>query len=299
MIRNLALGFIKPHAAKSAATWDWIRATLARRGVAVSAERLVTGPEIWNNGLIDRHYTVIARIGGCTDPRVLELNDQARAAFLQAFGLSWQAAADRHLIFSGMAALTQLNVSPTALMTLWSGAKTAKIGPGFYAATIHGIYVLNGFYPSIREIYTEENGFIRCFLMEFYGEQLHWKQFRAEVIGATDPAKATSGSIRGTLFQRRQEFGLSMDSRDNVIHASASPFEAMTERSIWMPEFDLDLDPLMQELSGMGISPQKLAELACGNPVITLNGKTASAIDHLEDTDTPAAAALIRQMGLH
>ena len=296
MTTNLALGFIKPHAAKSDSLWNWIRAVLEQRGIHVSADTIVTGPEIREKGLIDRHYTVIARVGGCPHPQTLELNDTALTAFQSAFGLSWSQAAGRNLLFSGMAALEKLNVTPAALMELWAAAKTAKIGPGFYVGAIQGIYVLNGFYPSIREIYTTDDALIRCFLLGFDGDVLPWKRFRVEVIGATNPAKAVADSIRGTLFHRREEFGLAMDARDNVIHASASPFEAMMERAIWMPGFDPAADPLWQALAGSGISRSALAALAGQNPVVALDGQTASAIDHMEDTDTPRTATLIRRL---
>jgi len=295
MTKNLALGFIKPHASKSEPTWNWIRATLEQRGIHVFTETIVTGPEIREKGLIDRHYTVIARVGGCQNPRTLELNDKALSAFQAAFGLPWSQALDRNLLFSGMTALKQLNVTPSALMGLWAAVKPVKIGAGFYAATIQEIHILNGFYPSIREIYTTNDAVIRCFLLEFDGDVLPWKSFRADVIGATDPTKALANSIRGTLFSRRQEFGLTMNARDNVIHASASPFEAMMERSIWMPGFNLAADPLWLALEGSGISQPSLTALACHNPVFSLDGQTASAIDHIEDTDTPRTAAMIRR----
>ena len=296
MTRNLALGFIKPHASQSVETWNWVRATLEQRGIRVSGELAVTGPEIREKGLIDRHYTVIARVGGCADAGTLELNDKSLSAFQAAFGVSWSQAASQNLLFSGMAALKKLNVTPAGLMGLWAGVKPAKIGAGFYAASIQGIIVLNGFYPSIREIYTTDEAVTRCFLMEFDGDLLPWKSFRADVIGATDPAKAGADSIRGTLFRRCGEFGLTLNARDNVIHASASPFEAMMERSIWMPRFHLDADPLWQALKGSGIEYPSLADLACRNPVVTLNGQTASAIDHMEDSDTPHTAAILRSL---
>jgi len=295
-MKNLALGFIKPHAAQSEPLWSWVRSALEQQGIRVFAETIVSGPEIRDKGLIDRHYTVIARIGGCPHPETLELNAATQAAFQSAFGVSWRQAGEQRLLFSGMAALSQLNVTPAALMALWAGAKPAKIGAGFYAASLQGIYVLNGFYPSIREIYTTDDARIRCFLLEFNGEVLPWKRFRTEVIGATDPAKAAATAIRGILFRRSGEFGLAMNARDNVIHASASPFEAMTERAIWMPGFELAADPLWQALDGSGIGQPALAALARQNPVVTLDGHTASAIDHLEDTDTPHTATLLRRL---
>ena len=296
MTPNLALGFIKPHASPSAETWTYIRTTLEQRGIRVFSETVIGGPEIRENGMIDRHYTVIARVGGCPEPRTLELNEKSLAAFQDAFGLSWSDALARNQVISGLAAVQKFKITAAALMESWAMVKPAKIGAGFYAAPIQGLYVLNGFYPSIREIYTTESARVRCFLLEFDGDALPWKRFRGEVIGATDPAKAVPQSIRGALHARGGEFGLTMNARDNVIHASASPFEAMLERSIWMPHFNRTADPLWKALQGSGIQPSALASLACANPIVTLDGRTASAIDHLEDTDTPVTAALIRRM---
>lgn len=294
MQQNLALGFIKPHASKSAATWASVRTALERHGVRVSADAWVSAEAIRDQGLIDRHYAVIARIGGCPDPQRLELDDQARAAFQTAFGVAWDAACRQGSVVSGMDALRRLKVTATDLMTAWSKIKASKIGPGFYAAMIEGVYVLNGFYPSIREIYTEDGAGIRCFLMAFDGATLPWKAFRANVIGATDPAKAAAGSVRGELLKRQDEFGLHLNARDNVIHASASPFEALMERLIWVPGFDPAADPLVKAVSGAGITVAMLSDLARRNPILSRDGKTASAIDHLEDLDTPAAAAILR-----
>lgn len=296
MKENLALGFIKPHAAASASVWEWVRERLGERAIRISRETVVTGPEIRDKGLIDRHYSVIAKVGGCAEPLSLELNDQACAAFQKVFGLSWTEACGKNRVFSGMAAVKRLKVDARALMARWAQVKAEKIAPGFYAAMVDGVYVLNGFYPSIREIYTQEESTIRCFLMEFDGEVLPWKAFRAEVIGATDPAKAVAGSIRGDVLKGQLAFGLALNSRDNVIHASASPFEAFAERAIWLPAFDAANDPLVKALAGCGTGPAELAELAARNPVVALEGKVASVIDHLEDIDTPAAALLIRRL---
>jgi hypothetical protein len=293
MKHNLALGFIKPHASKSLATWESVRSALERQGVRVYAETWVSAEAIRERGLIDRHYAVIARIGGGSDPTSLELDDQARSAFQAAFGIAWDEACTRGGVFSGMEALRRLKVTAKDLMAAWSKTKASKIGPGFYAASIEGVYVLNGFYPSIREIYTEDGAGIRCFLMEFDGETLSWKAFRANVIGATDPAKAAAGSVRGELLRRQEEFGLQLNARDNVIHASASPFEALMERLIWLPGFDPAADPLVKAVAGSGITVGMLSELARRNPILNRGGKTASAIDLLEDIDTPEAASII------
>lgn len=296
MKQNLALGFIKPHAAKSASVWEWVRTRLEQQSIRISMETIVSGPEIGARGLIDRHYSVIAKIGGCADPRELEMNDTACAAFRKAFGLSWTEACGRDLVFSGMEAVKRLNVNARELMAQWATVKAEKIGPGFYAARVEGIIVLNGFYPSIREIYTDRDGVVRCFLMEFDGDMLPWKRFRADVIGATDPSRAVAGSIRGDLLNSAADFGLAMSARDNVIHASASPFEAFAERAIWLPAFSPDRDPLVKALAGSGMRVAGLSALVARNPVIAANGKTASLIDHLEDLDTTEAATFIRHL---
>jgi hypothetical protein len=121
------------------------------------------------------------------------------------------------------------------------------------------------------------------------------------VIGSTNPAAAEEQSIRGHLHDHAEAFGLRVDSRDNVIHASASPFEALCEARIWMPGWSLSRDPLWRRIHRKAGLPapalaERLQDWHATNPTVTAAGRTAPLLDLLEDLDTPAAAAALLEL---
>jgi hypothetical protein len=293
---NQALGFIKPHAAASEPVWQTVKALLETQGIRVHSEVRITGPEIRKAGLIDQHYAVIARIGTCPAPQRLSVDPQGLKTFSDAFGISWTDALAARQIVSGAEAATRFKLAAPALMELWMTHQPVKLGGGFYAAYLpaQNAYILNGFYPSIRDIYTAESALIRCFLVDFDEASLPWHVFRDDVIGATDPARAVPGSIRGHLFRDCKRYGLSLDFRDNVIHASASPIEAVLEKSVWLPGYDPSSDPLFQRLAPHGWEWKDLVHLGRKNPHIPINDKSLPLIDAMENRDTPYVAEWIQ-----
>ena len=66
-------------------------------------------------------------------------------------------------------------------------------------------------------------------------ETLKWEDFRAKVLGPTDPKKAPETSLRGILFKNWKKYGLVRrpTTGENGVHASASPFEALAEIAKW------------------------------------------------------------------
>lgn len=296
---NQALGFIKPHAAASRPVWEAVRSQLEARGLRIHQERLLTGPEIRAGGLIDRHYAVIAQIGTCADPAQLPIDPRGLKTFAEAFGIAWTDAVANRRVISGLETGSRFQWSAPTLMSLWMKHKPVKLGGGFYAAYFpdQAVYVLNGFYPSIREIYTAESAQVRCFLLDFDAQQLSWQAFRDRVIGATDPARAEPDSIRGRLFRDGREYGVTLDFRDNVIHASASPLEAALEKSVWLPGFDPATDPLLQALEPDGWTWTDLIRLGRSNPLISVDGKSVPLIDAMENRDTDPVAEWIRGQG--
>ena len=65
---------------------------------------------------------------------------------------------------------------------------------------------------------------------------MSWADFRKKVIGATNPSFAHPESLRSIMNTEWEELGLAgpLDTMRNGIHASASAFEALVERSIWL-----------------------------------------------------------------
>mgnify|MGYP000911249140 FL=1 len=110
--------------------------------------------------------------------------------------------------------------------------------------------------------------------------------FRAEVIGATNPAAADPRSIRGSLYADRARTGLAVTYRENIIHASASPFEALIEKNLWIPEFPLGRDPLWQALKPAGLTLEQMHAWRDENPQVRFDGAAGPLVEALEDRDT-------------
>jgi nucleoside diphosphate kinase len=296
MHRNQALTFVKPHAVRCQAALTYILDTFEDHDIKVLERRTVPAETILAEGLIDRHYAANARRGTFDNAMALELKDEAKAVFCTAFEEDWDEAVSAGRVFSGEAMRLKLgNISGEELNTLWARYGARKLSGGCYASWFEeqGCYVVNGFYPSIREQFTRPGAAVDILVVAF---DLPWAGFRRDIIGSTNPAAADEASIRGYVHDHAQALGLVVDSRDNVIHASASPFEALCECLIWLPDRTLAQDPLWKLLhKKTDLAPKALAEklLAwhAANPIVEVPDHIGPLLDVLEDRDTPDVAA--------
>ncbi len=291
---NQALTFLKPHAARSPAVRQFVLDTFRGYGIDVLAERRMTGRQILADNLVDRHYAANARRGTFEHAMAVDLKDSAREAFRIAFDQTWEDAVREGKVFSGEAMRQRLGLNGEALNERWAHYGAHKLSAGCYAAWFEqeDCYVLNGFYPSVREQFTREDATLDIFAVGF---ELPWATFRSDVIGSTSPAAAVEGSIRGHLHDHAAEYGLLVDSRDNVIHASASPFEALCEGWIWLPTRQAPKDPLWKLLrhkTRLSAAPlrERLQDWHETNPLVRLPHREGSLLDLLEDHDTPEVA---------
>ena len=145
------------------------------------------------------------------------------------------------------------------------------------------IFVINGFYMAMREKYTKKGASIYYYLVEWEPDKLSWKDFRGEVVGATDPATGADGSLRKAIFTNWKSLGLAAEPNvgDNGIHASASPFEALAERLNWMSA-KLEDDAFGEAMLTSGV-PKETIMSWTKDPQVTYEGKKASLFDLLED----------------
>lgn len=298
MRRNQALTFIKPHAVRNQAVLTYILDEFKARDIEVVFQHSIGAEEIEAGALMDRHYAANARRGTFDNAAALELKDEAKEIFRMAFEEEWDAAVAQGKVFSGEAARKKLgNLSGEALNAIWARHGASKLSGGCYVAWLEdeGIYVVNGFYPSIREQFTAPGAELNLMVVAF---DMPWAEFRRDVIGSTNPAAADENSIRGYAHDHAAAFGMQITSRDNVIHASASPFEALCETLIWLPERPLGTDPLWKRIhkkSGLSAAALtgRLLEWHALNPIIELEGAEGPVLDLLEDRDTPEVAAAL------
>jgi nucleoside diphosphate kinase len=295
---NQALAFLKPHVVHHAGVVALVEELLDDAGIAIAMRRTWDAAEMRASGVVDRHYAANARTGTCLDPSLLPVDDAARQTFAEAFDVRWEDALASGRVVSGQVALDRLGLAAEELNARWAKHGARKIAGGIYVSDFadERLFVLNGFYPSLREIFTADGAMIEVMLLEFDAGHLSWKRFRDDVIGATNPAAADEHSIRGLLHDRQEDLGVVVSYRENVIHASASAFEALCEKTLWLPELPLARDPLWQALDGSGIRLDQLRAWREENPLVTLAGRTAALLDLLECLDTRPTSDRLREL---
>ena len=298
-IINQAFVFIKPHVFHHAGVHGLIAEKLKTSGIRVIRDGIVTAERMAAEQLIDRHYAINARAATCTDPASLKLGPTARATFARLFGCDWQAACDAGRLCGATTMQQKLGgISGEQLAALWSASGSQKVTGGLYVAYFaqQDCFVFNGFYPALRDNYTTPGRAIHWMVVQFDAQQLPWQQFRADVIGTTNPAYANPDSIRGMAHARADQLGIKVGYRANVIHASASPFEALIEQLSWIDGFSMQDDPLGVTLDAAGITPAQLLAWRDTNPWVSFEGREGWLVELAEDRDTPAVAALLQTL---
>merc|ERR1712187_658933 len=98
------------------------------------------------------------------------------------------------------------------------------------------LYVFNGFFMTMRSAFTAPGRSIHYYTVEWDPAKLSWEDFRGKLLGPTDPKEAPADSLRGEILRDWKELGLPGEPNvgDNGVHASASPFEGMSERMNWL-----------------------------------------------------------------
>jgi nucleoside diphosphate kinase len=292
---NRAFVFVKPHAMTEEVK-QLVRTKFAENGIAITGEGTIKHDDIDARRLIDVHYGAIAAKAMRTKPADLHATEKAQAAFASAFGASWAEALAGGLVFNASDARARLGVDGAGLNAEWvkleMGVGLVKFGGGFYVGSIMGIYVVNGFYMAMRGKYTTAPASIHYFTAEWSAAGLSWGEFRGTVLGATDPAKAAAGSIRRTVLEQWEALGLPgvPSTADNGVHASASPFEALSERMNWLGQSVAGEDGFGAEMASAGLSAETIAAWR-GDPQVKVPGGGGAAVslfDALEDMDSRA-----------
>ena len=140
----------------------------------------------------------------------------------------------------------------------------------------------------MRGKFTAPSGSIHYYSVEFDPATLAWADFRGKVLGPTDPAKAPADALRGILFSDWEKLGLASapNTGDNGVHASASPFEGLAERSNWL-KTPIGADAFGAALLEAGVS-EDFIKKGTVDPQVAQPGtdKKGSLFDALEDMDT-------------
>lgn len=190
----------------------------------------------------------------------------------------------------------ELKVDAEQLEALWATCKKekkmVKFGGGFYCAKVETegnepAYIFNGFFMSMRSKFTAPGTCINYFTVEWDAKDLSWADFRGKVLGPTDPAEGPEGCLRAEILAQWQDLGLTAapNTGDNGVHASASPFEAMAERTNWLG-VSIAEDEFGKRLLDAGMSEEMIKAWSVDPAVNQPGGEKGSIFDALEDMDS-------------
>lgn len=301
-LTNQAFVFIKPHAVTDAVK-DLAREGLQSKKITILAEGSISGETIDEKKLIDQHYYAIASKATILKPNELNVPSEK---FQAQFGLSWQDALDSGKVFNAMDGCKHLQISADELDAAWAKTKSAKklvkFGGGFYCGLVEidgkePVYIFNGFFMSMRSKFTKPGCEIYYYVVEWDPSSLSWAEFRARVLGPTDPNDAPADSLRGKILRNWKELGLGFEPNvgDNGMHASASPFEALAERTNWL-EASVTNDEFGKKLLACDMSEALIKAWSVDPQVAVAQGQTASIFDQLEDMDSSDCVAKLEEL---
>jgi len=277
---------------KSQAIATYIGDVFEDDAISVSYNRVLSSEQLAAEGLIDRHFGVVARVASIEDVADLVVTEAGREAFVQAYGVSWDAEVAAGRVVNSLEAQRRLDATPASLCSEWAKYSAIELGRDTYVSCFadEGFYVLNGFYPSRRSAYLSDEASVAVMLLDF---KMDWHEFREAIIGSENPAAAIEESIRGYLYDRAAALEMVIDSIDNILHVSASPIAALCEKRIWLEPSIWQADPLLRALcERTGKSDAEILAWVEGKVV------EGASWDTFEDQDTEGVAeALAEEMG--
>lgn len=296
--RNHFVLFLKPEVlalsdgVQVEAIIDLVLGALERHAVRLGAVRVLNGPYLGHYHIMEEHYGVINRASRLGEQALSEPTRNKLMA--ECPGIDRILGAHEFL-------KAYPDVSAFALNIISDTIKTKKIASGKYYTVLdvggERIVVLNPFHPQQVAHYTAPG---RAIVVIECASDTDWAVLRQQMTGATDPAKAAPGSIRGMLLSRKTELGLrDVATATNGVHCSAGPLEAMLEfcrffsnhaekKSIRLAD-----TPFGETLASHGISKKDIAALA-KNPLLGKEG--AYAFNLTEEKNADVAAALLADM---
>ena len=178
-MRNNVLIFIKPQAL-TPKVLSFVEERLHSAGIQFAEAGEIDAAELKEKKIIDRHYASISSAAMDLSPRDLRISETGRKAFLKLFGCSIEETIASNTLINCTEAFDRLgNPSPQILNTLWRNGIELKLGPGLYVSRIeeHDVFVINGFYPSMKELFVAPGLRVKLYDASFSADVLSWKDF--------------------------------------------------------------------------------------------------------------------------
>ena len=207
--------------------------------------------------------------------------------------MTWDEALSTEVVYNAVEATSYLNIDHASLNRLWVAAGSyVRVRKGFSVARLHAglltscpevteaypelevkllvpVYVINGYFNSMKEQYLDHSATVNCYEIEWDGLQVSWQDLLHKVIGNRDPKQALPTSVRGKAYRQWKKMGMRCrpDLKDNCIHVSSSAFVGLVDRLVWVKDTMLFTDVYGARLVAAHVPIQTL-QLWLTNPVI-------------------------------
>jgi hypothetical protein len=328
---NHALLFIKPNAVHQSCHYV-VTSTFDANHMKVVSSGYASGQEL--DFILDKQFGRVRAFSQCI-PSDYVISPVYKSKFETSFGIEWQTAIDKNLIYNAKDACKSFKITHSELYNLWTNSDVIKIAKGlyviatedpnyqptiidpisqevaspkrsslfpgktkkvepvdYYVEKVPLIYIVNGFYPSMRDSYVNET--IEYMIVEWDSSAFNWKEFMDDIIGNRDPSIANRKSMRGMIYNDWENLGLKTQPslRDNSIYASCSAFEGMVDRLIWVKGTILFTDLYGIRLLASQISSQLIKEWAIDNPMINYKFIT----EHMDRLDSDGCIIMCNKL---
>lgn len=254
------------------------------KGFSVVHKRTVTGAELAEREIIRRHYLMYSKASYGD----IGIANVGRKTFAEDFGKQWEDEVSAGRIMGNPQLLKTKGIDAYQLFALWNAAAAKKIQTGLLMAWLEPLdcWCVNAFYPAMEANFYHLATRMDYYVVEFDPARVSWQQFRKEVLGSTNAAKAAPESFRGQLYA---EYPVEFPGRDNFVHGSAGPLEGLIERAVHEPDFQLADNPVGRELEEHGITLERFRLWKRHYPNIELG----ALFDATEEKDTEAVLSLL------
>jgi hypothetical protein len=299
--RHEFLFFIKPELTQLAGgenfelILDMIFSKLDEFGLKIKKIIHLSASYLEKYDIIARHYGIINAISRNARENLLQ---KSAEIFRQNFNTDFEQAK----ILGGIEFLSEYpELNPQTLDYLWQNSATVKLGGGTYCQQLkidgNTVYLLNGFHPRQLQHYTAPGQSIIVFTIT--GE-LDWKLARNNFIGKTNPAEAESGSIRRTILDNMEKYGLkTVNSSWNGVHLSAGPVESLVELIRYNSDFERNILLQPGDFSfGRMLSAEfdkSTINKIISNQIVNYNNKSESVFDLTEEKNNNEAINILKE----
>nr|CCC93847.1 conserved hypothetical protein [Trypanosoma congolense IL3000] len=287
--RNSAFVLLKSHSLCRGFSLT-VETVFARAKIRIDEEGDISAATLRSRDFM-RHLYPVEMAYAERDVESIKLTLSERERVRQVFRVSWVELLEGGVLVNAVHALKSLvGVTPIQLFYKCMAApRKVTIRPGVVLHELHcdGIFVVNGFVPGLKVFLESTNAMQHWYVVSWSPNEMNWPTFLQEVIGDDCPKDAAVTSVRGQLYRRWRDYGITEppDELRNGLHVSQGALQAIRQRTKCLSH-SIQEDYLGSVLLRSGVH-ESVLHTWLENPEVTSNGIKISIFEHLGHSDTP------------